>query len=81
MTMTYEQMKNVDIRTVDPATVTDAGDIHIDASLPIPKRMKNYARQAGNVYFIKVNGVLVKMGFSDTTDTINDCMERYLKTC
>jgi hypothetical protein len=64
--MTYEQMRSVDINEIDPAEVTEAGNIVIDIDLPVPKRMKSYERQTGNVYFIKVGNVLVKICHSNT---------------
>jgi hypothetical protein len=79
--MTLEQMKSVDIRTVDPDTVIDAKDINININLPVPERMADYARQSINPYILKVGKILVKLGYSDTTDTADDCFERYLKTC
>lgn len=76
-----EQMKNVDIRTIDPDAVVDANDINIDINLPVSERVAEYIRQSGNPYFIKVGKVIVKMGFTNTAATANDCFERYMKTC
>ena len=79
--MTLEQMKNVDIRTVDPDTVVDARDINIDTNLPVHERIADYAYQSGNPYLIKVGKILVKLSYSNTATTANDCFERYMKTC
>ena len=79
--LTLQQMKNIDIRTIDPDTVVDASNINIDINLPVPERMADYIRQSGNPYFIKVGKIIVKMGYSDTTTTANDCFERYMRTC
>ena len=79
--MTYEQMRNVDINAIDPSEVADALDIHIDYELPVPQKMKSYEKQTGNVYFIKVGTVIVKMLYSNTDLSANDCFERYLRTC
>ena len=76
-----KQMKNVDIRTIDPDTVVDAGDIKIDINLSVQERMADYIQQSGNPYIIKVGKVIVKMKHSDTTMSANDCFERYMKTC
>lgn len=78
---TLNQMKNIDINTIDPDTVVDASEINIDINLPVPERMAEYARQSINPYFIKVGKIIVKMGYSDTALTANDCFERYMKTC
>lgn len=38
--MTLEEMKAVDIRTVDPETLVDIRDVHIDRTLPKEERIK-----------------------------------------
>ena len=78
---TLNQMKNIDIRTIDPDMIADSKEINIDISLPVPERMADYITQSGNPYFIKVGKIIVKMGYADTTVTVNDCFERYMKTC
>jgi len=78
---TLQQMKEVDINTIDPDTVVDASQINIDISLPVHERIAAYEKQAGNPYFIKVGKVIVKMGYTDTTTTANECFERYMKLC
>jgi len=78
--MTLEQMKNIDILDIDPNTVADASDISIDTSLPVAERMAAHIEQTQNPYFIKVGKVLVKMSFSETATTVNDCFTRYMKT-
>ena len=78
---TLNQMKNIDINTIDPDTVTCASKINIDMNLPVSERMAEYIKQTTNPYFIKVGKVIVKMGFSDTTTTANDCFKRYMRTC
>jgi len=76
-----EQMKNVDIRTVDRDSVVDARDIVINTDLPVPERIRDYISQGGNLYLIKVGNTLVKMSYSKTDLSVNDCFESYLKTC
>ena len=79
--ITLKQMKDVDIRTIDPDTVVNASTININIDLPVPERMAEYTRQSGNPYFIKVGKIIVKMSYSNTTTSANDCFERYMKTC
>ena len=38
--MTIEQMKYVDVRTVDPKTLVDRSQLKIDESLPREERLK-----------------------------------------
>jgi hypothetical protein len=73
-------MRSVDLKTIDPADVTDARSIVIDIEQPIHKRIKSYEQQTKNMYFLKVGKIIVKMAHSNTARTANDCFERLLKT-
>ena len=77
--MTLEQMKNVDISTVDPKTVVCSDNIIINTDLPVVPRMKDYQRQAGNVYYINVDGIIVKMSYSDTNVSATERYEQLLR--
>lgn len=78
---TLKQMREIDINTIDPDTVVDAKDIHIDTNLPIPERMAEYVRQIKNPYFMKVGKVIVKMNFAENGPSARECYERYLRLC
>ena len=45
-----EAMKNVDVRTVNPATLRDIRDVKINTALPKEQRIQDYIRQIGNPY-------------------------------
>ena len=75
-----EEMANVDVRTVDPADVTDIDDVVIDMELPKAERVKSYLRQMKNPYIIKTNGVIVKMSFAKGSGrTLTDCLNSILE--
>lgn len=46
--MTLDEMRKVDIRTVDPATLHDRRDVRIDSRQPREKRIASYLKQIGN---------------------------------
>lgn len=75
-----EQMKNVDIRTVDREALVDINDVHIDRNLPREERMENFIRQIKNPYCYRCGKAVVKVGFTDTEATLEDRLEHYLKT-
>ena len=57
----YTQMKETDIRSVDPATVPDIRDIHVNPALPPAERIREAARQMkGNPFVYRCGGILVK---------------------
>ena len=77
--MTLEEMKAVDIRIVDPETLVDIRDVHIDRTLPKEERIKSFIRQIKNPYVYKCGDIIVKATFSDTDETLEDRMEHYLR--
>ena len=76
--MTFQEMRDIDIRLVDPATLVDMKDVKINTSLPHNERMLDFLEQIKNPYCFKVGKVAVKVSFSDTEATVEDCLERYL---
>lgn len=78
--MTLEQMRNIDIRTVDPSTLRDRKDVKIDRRLPREKRIRSYCRQIGNPYCYIDEGIIVKVSFEDTSATIDDRLEAYARS-
>jgi hypothetical protein len=85
--MSLQEMKDIDICTVDPATLVDISTVNADMDLPVPERMRDMVRQSGgNPYFFKCRSknndgfIAVNVSFADTTTTINDLMESYMRT-
>ena len=76
----FEALKNVDIRTVDPDTLVDINDVKIDKNLPQSERIKEFIRQIKNPYCYKCGKAIVKVSFADTTATLEDRLEHYLKS-
>ena len=63
----YAQMREADIRSVDPATVPDIRDIQVDPKLSPAERIRAAARQMnGNPFLYRCGGILVKTSFDGT---------------
>ena len=77
---TYSSSQDVDIRTVDRATLVDINEVAINKKLPKEQRLADYVRQIGNPYCYKCGEAVVKISFSETTATLEDRIENYLKT-
>lgn len=75
----YEQMKAIDIRSVDPDTVPNIKDIRVDTTLPPAERIRDVARQMdGNPFLYRYGGLLVKTSFAGTRPlqaVLEDCLE------
>lgn len=75
-----ESMKNVDIRTVNPATLRDIRDVKINTALPKAQRIQNYIRQIGNPYCYRHGRYVVKISFADTNVTLEDRLLAYIRS-
>ena len=79
MPMTLREMKEIDIRTVDPDTLVDIKTVTVNTDLPIDERKKDYIRQVKNPYCFKCGKVVVKMSVSETTATLEDQLENFFR--
>lgn len=61
----YEQMKQVDIRTIDVNTLVDIDKIEIRKELPKEERLKDFIEKIKNPFCFKCNGMIVKAVYSD----------------
>ena len=78
--MKIEEMKNIDIRTVDPETLVDVTKIEINDTLSKDERKKEYLRQVKNPYCFRVGEVVVKCSYSNDGVTIRDRFRQLLRT-
>lgn len=82
-TYTREQivaMQNVDVRSVDPATLRDIRDVTVNTDLPKRERILDFVRQIGNPYCYRHGKYVVKVSFTDTDVTLEDRMLSYLRS-
>ena len=67
-----EELKEVDIRTVDTSTLADIGKIRIDRTLPKEERLLAFIREVRNPFCFICNGMVVKTSFSDTDESLEN---------
>ena len=70
-----EDMRNVDIMSVDESELHDIADVKIDRELALAERVSDYVKQIGNPYCYLSHGVVVKISFAGR-DTLEDCLAR-----
>ena len=80
MIQSIAAMRDVDIRTVDKASLVDLKDVHINESLIGHERLLDYVRQIGNPYCYIYKGVVIKEKFSDNGKSLEDCLGQYIGT-
>lgn len=78
--MTINEMKNIDIRTVDPSTLVDIKKVKVNTDLPVEERKKDFIRQVKNPYCFRCGNVVIKISFADTTATLEERLENYFKS-
>ena len=70
--LSLDQMKNVDIRTVDPAELVDVRGIRVKDGQPKEERVRDFVRQVGNPYCYRVGKIAVKVSFTEGGATLED---------
>lgn len=74
-----DEMAAVDIRTVDINTLTDLRDIEIDASRPVPQKIKAWVEQTNNIYIHRMGDYVVKVRYQEEGPSLNDKMNEYIR--
>lgn len=77
--MTLQEMKNMNPETVELSTLVDITSIDIAPSLTKDEWLEEYLKQIRNPYLFLCNGIVVKIAYADTTVTIEDKLEQYIR--
>ena len=75
---TLQELKRVNIKEVNPDELVDISEIEIDTKQSVQKRVKEYVEQVHNPYLVRVGEYVVKIGYSDSKETLNDRMKQYI---
>lgn len=74
-----KRCRNVNLDDVKLEDVDELTSIKIDRRKPSNERILDFLIKVKNPYIFKVNGKLVRMRFSDTDKTAEDCLTNVLK--
>ena len=77
---TLEDMRNVDIRTVDKSELVDIDNVKININDKPEKKMQDYIDQIKNPYCFLCKGYAVKLAFADNNRTIEECFTEAIET-
>ena len=77
--MTLQEMQNLNPAMVDRSTLADIADVKIDPSLPREEQLQEFLQQIKNPYVFLCGGVVVKVSFAETSATIEDKLEEYIR--
>lgn len=68
----FEEMKKVDIRTVELIILEDLDKIDVDKSLTKEERLLDFITKIKNPFCFICNGMVVKTSYSNTKDSLED---------
>ena len=71
-----EELKQVDIRTVDADTLVDIDEINVDKTLPRTERLQDFISKVKNPFCFIYNGMIVKTSFAETNENLEDKIVR-----
>ena len=71
--------RNVSLDDIKLEDVDEITDIKIDRRKPSNERILEFLIKVKNPYIFKVHGKLVRIHFSDTDKTAEDCLTNVLK--
>ena len=77
MSIAIEEMKSVDIRTVDPNTLVDLNDVKINPDLTREERLLDFIKQIKNPFCYKNGKAIIKVSHADTEASLEDRLESY----
>lgn len=67
-----EELKKVDVRTVDISVLEDIERIEIDSSLSARERWIDFAEKIKNPFCFICNGMVVKISYSEAKESLEN---------
>ena len=77
--MSVEAMKSVNPKTVDRNNLVERSSVRLDPAAPREERLRDFIQQIKNPYCYLDGKTVVKISFSRTDTTMEDCLEHYLR--
>lgn len=77
--MSVEAMKSVNPKTVDRNKLIQRSSVRLDPAAPREERLRDFIQQIKNPYCYLDGKTVVKISFSSTDTTMEDCLEHYLR--
>lgn len=77
---TLREMADVDVRTVPKESLVDIRDVKIDRSMGREERISDYMEQVKNPYCVQCNGIIVKMSFTQSGETLENKLTSYFQS-
>lgn len=75
--MYWKELEDVDIQSVQRNSLVDIKNVKVDTSLERAERISDFLSQIKNPYCFVCDGVIVKIRFADTEDTLEEKLNGY----
>ena len=69
-----DRANRIDMNNIDVESIPDINDIKVSRKKVIEERILDFIDNVDNPYLFKVDGVLVKIGFSDNQIKAEECI-------
>ncbi len=73
------RMERADIRKAVLDNLADISKIKLDMKKSVSARVEEYVQKVGNPFLVRVGDYVVKIGYSDCEETLNDRMKQYIR--
>lgn len=67
-----EELKKVDVRTVDVSALEDIEKVKVDRSLSVGERWGDFAEKIKNPFCFICNGMVVKISYSEGKESLEN---------
>lgn len=67
-----EELKKVDVRTVDVSALEDIEKVKVDSSLSAGERWRDFAEKIKNPFCFICNGMIVKASYSEGKESLEN---------
>lgn len=74
-----QRMEQMDIRDAAPDELADISGIEIDRNKSVSARAEDYVQKVRNPFLVRVGEYVVKIGYSDCPETLDDRMKQYIR--
>lgn len=71
------ELENVNIRTIEKDALVEIKKVKIDPELERRKRISSFVQQIKNPYCFICDGVIVKIDYTETEDTLEEKLNEY----
>ena len=74
----FDELKRIDIRTVDIKNLIELESLDIDTNLSYEEKLVEYVKQLKNPFLFRVGGFIIKQTFEEEKSslTLEECIEK-----